>query len=195
MNIDLESAGAAATAALAASELESGTHNRSRAEHAAVCANCAARLVGAYCHACGQSAHVHRSLWHMLEEGLHGVLHFDTKSWRTLPLLIGRPGLLTRRYIDGQRLRYVSPLALFLFTVFLMFFVVAQVGEPLDDITLSSAPGDELKAGTRPVGRQRHADGHRRGHFGRRSEQRACCRQGAESTRQFGGRPAHPRQA
>jgi hypothetical protein len=45
------------------------------------------------------------------------------RGWRTLPLLVGRPGLLTRRYIDGQRTRYVSPLALFLFTVFLMFFV------------------------------------------------------------------------
>jgi hypothetical protein len=64
----------------------------------------------------------------MLEEGLHGVLHFDSKMWRTLPLLAARPGLLTRRYIDGQRVRYVSPLALFLFTIFLMFFVLSFVG-------------------------------------------------------------------
>jgi hypothetical protein len=40
-------------------------------------------------------------------------------------LLAVRPGLLTRRYIDGQRTRYISPLALFLFTGFLMFFVVS----------------------------------------------------------------------
>src|SRR5439155_7755576 len=59
-----------------------------------------------------QAAHLHRSLWHLGEELLHGLLHFDAKGWRTLPLLIGRPGLLTRRYIDGQRARYVSPLAL-----------------------------------------------------------------------------------
>ncbi len=59
---------------------------------------------------------------------LHGVLHFGAKGWRTLPLLIGRPGLLTRRYIDGQRTLYVSPLALFLFTVFLMFFVFSFTG-------------------------------------------------------------------
>jgi hypothetical protein len=72
-------------------------------------------------------AHVHRSLLHIAEELVHGILHFDTKSWRTLPLLFVRPGLLTRRYIDGQRARYVSPLALFLFSVFLMFFVYSML--------------------------------------------------------------------
>jgi len=70
---------------------------------------------------------LHRSLLHLTEEVLHGVLHFETKGWRTLPLLIARPGVLTRRYIDGQRTRYVSPLALFLFTVFLMFFVFSMM--------------------------------------------------------------------
>ena len=140
MNIDLESAGAAVTATLAARELESGAGQQHAHAHAGKCANCSATLAGAYCHSCGQSAHVHRSLWHMIEEGMHGVLHFDTKSWRTLPLLIARPGLLTRRYIDGQRARYVSPLALFLFTVFLMFFLVSQFDQPLGNVTLSSVP-------------------------------------------------------
>ena len=40
---------------------------------------------------------------------------------RTLPMLAWKPGELTRRYIDGQRARFVSPIALFLFCVFLMF--------------------------------------------------------------------------
>ena len=89
------------------------------------CANCSTPLAGPYCHGCGQQAHLHRSLLHLVEEVLHGVLHFDTKAWRTLPLLVARPGLLTRRYIDGQRARHVAPLAVFLFTMFLMFFVVS----------------------------------------------------------------------
>lgn len=95
------------------------------------CANCGTPLVGPYCHGCGQQAHLHRSLLHLAEEVLHGVLHFDTKAWRTLPLLVARPGLLTRRYIDGQRARHVPPLALFLFTMFLMFFVVSLTASPI----------------------------------------------------------------
>jgi hypothetical protein len=148
MSIDVEAAGAAVTAALVAGELESRTAGSPHPSAAQVCANCGVELQGAYCHACGQHAHVHRSLWHMLEEGLHGLLHFDTKSWRTLPLLIARPGLLTRRYIQGQRVRYVSPLALFLFSVFLMFLVVSQLSEPLANFSVSSArPGDFSRAG------------------------------------------------
>ena len=75
------------------------------------CGNCGAQLNGTYCGVCGQAGHLHRSLLHLAEEFLHGVLHFDTKGFRTLPLLVARPGLLTRRYIAGQRTRYVSPLA------------------------------------------------------------------------------------
>jgi len=128
MSLDLEPAGALATAGLVAKEIEGDAGKTARAAHVAhQCANCGAQLAGPYCHQCGQMGHVHRSLLHLLEELVHGIFHFDTKSWRTLPLLVARPGLLTRRYIDGQRTRYVSPLALFLFSVFLMFFVFSEV--------------------------------------------------------------------
>jgi Protein of unknown function (DUF3667) len=131
MSEELEAAGALVTATAVAGRLDAGQdeneHGKAMAagHEDAICRNCGAPLRGAYCHACGQSAHLHRSLLHLVEEVLHGVLHFDAKGWRTLPLLVARPGLLTRRYIDGQRMRYVSPLALFLFTVFLMFFVAS----------------------------------------------------------------------
>src|SRR5579872_3581805 len=131
MNVDLEPAGAVATAALVAEEIAGDAGKAAADTHSGgLCANCNTRLAGAYCHQCGQMAHLHRSLLHILEELLHGILHFDTKSWRTLPLLLARPGLLTRRYIDGQRARYVSPLALFLFSVFLMFFVFSTLAGP-----------------------------------------------------------------
>ena len=95
------------------------------------CANCGAMLAGAYCHDCGQQAEVHRTLgafWHDL---LHGVLHFEGKIWRTLPMLAWKPGELTRRYIAGERAKFVSPLALFLFSVFTMFAVFSLVGGPM----------------------------------------------------------------
>ena len=91
----------------------------------AVFANCATELEGKFCHGCGQKAHLHKSLLHLGEEVLHGVLHFDSKGLRTLPMLAARPGQLTRMYIDGHRTRYVSPLGLFLFMVFTMFFVAS----------------------------------------------------------------------
>jgi hypothetical protein len=64
----------------------------------------------------------------MVEEFLHGIIHFDTRAWRTLPLLIFRPGTLTREYIHGKRARYISPLAMFLLVIFTMFAVFAFSG-------------------------------------------------------------------
>jgi hypothetical protein len=152
MSGDLEAGGALATAALVASQVEGGGKPpHAGAPHgeapAAPCGNCQAPLAGAYCHACGQRAHVHRSLLHLAEEVLHGVLHFDSKVWRTLPLLVAKPGELTRRYIDGQRTRYVSPLALFLFMTFLMFFALSFTGPWLETPHSLAGPArDEARA-------------------------------------------------
>jgi hypothetical protein len=96
------------------------------------CLNCGAELTGPYCHQCGQQGHVHRTLGAFFHDLLHGVLHFEGKIWRTLPLLAWKPGELTRRYIHGERARFVSPIALFLFSVFLMFAVFSMLGGPFD---------------------------------------------------------------
>ena len=92
-----------------------------------LCLNCGTALIGEHCHACGQSAHVHRTVGAIGHEIAHGVFHFEGKIWRTLPMLALHPGDLTRRYIAGERARFVSPLAIFLFSVFLMFAIVANL--------------------------------------------------------------------
>jgi hypothetical protein len=94
----------------------------------ATCLNCGTGLIGPHCHRCGQQAHLHRTIGAFLHDLLHGALHFDGKTWRTLPKLALKPGELTRRYIDGERARFVSPMALFLFSVFLMFAVFQAIG-------------------------------------------------------------------
>jgi len=101
-------------------EPRAGDLSASHAEHG-LCLNCGTALVGDYCHACGQAEHVHRTLGSIGHDLLHGVFHFEGKIWRTLPMLVFHPGALTRRYVAGERARFVSPLALFLFMVFLMF--------------------------------------------------------------------------
>lgn len=140
MSGELEAAGAMATAGLVAGAIE-GREGHGAAEGA--CLNCGAQLTGPYCSACGQAAHPHRSLIHVFEEFLHGILHFDTKAWRTLPMVLFRPGTLTRNYVYGKRARYISPLALFLFTIFFMFAVFAFAGSgPPVNITESGSVAD-----------------------------------------------------
>ncbi|HEY5755107.1 MAG TPA: DUF3667 domain-containing protein [Steroidobacter sp.] len=95
------------------------------------CRNCGATVTGSYCSNCGQPAHLHRSLVSLGHDILHGVFHFEGKVWHTIPELLFRPGRLTRRYIDGERARFVSPMALYLFIVFLMFAVIPFTGSEL----------------------------------------------------------------
>lgn len=129
MSGEIEALGDLANTALVARSLEpeGGINHAAVADKHHVCANCDAPLLGNFCANCGQKAHVHRSLAHVGEEFLHGITHFDGKAWKTLPLLLFRPGKLTRDYIEGKRARYIAPVPLFLLVVFLMFFVFSFV--------------------------------------------------------------------
>ena len=141
--MDIDAAGGAATGGLLAGAIERPTGHAGDA--AGNCTDCGQPVEGKFCSNCGQPTHVHRSLLHLGEEMLHGVLHFDARIWRTLPLLAFNPGRLTREWVQGRRTRYVSPLAMFLFTVFLMFFVFSFSGGIEPDITTTMTPAERVE--------------------------------------------------
>ncbi|MGR4892801.1 DUF3667 domain-containing protein [Sphingopyxis sp. LARHCG72] len=128
MSGDIEGIGAAVTAGLAGHAVEPRHGETGAARAGARCLNCGTVLAGSHCHYCGQRADVHRSFGAIGHDLVHAIFHFEGKIWNTLPLLSWRPGDLTRRYIHGERARFISPLALFLFAVFLTYAVLAIVG-------------------------------------------------------------------
>ena len=133
MSGEIEAAGDIATGILVAHAVEPPAGGSVADSHShGLCLNCGTALHGEFCHACGQAGHVHRSLGAIGHDLLHGVFHFEGKIWRTLPMLVFQPGALTRRYIAGERARFVSPLALFLFAVFLMFATIHAFGGELE---------------------------------------------------------------
>jgi hypothetical protein len=98
------------------------------------CGNCGAGLHGRWCAQCGQEAleEGDRRLSALVGQFVQELLRIDGKLPRSLGALLFRPGLLSRRYLAGQRIRYVSPVGLFLL-VNLVYFVAA----PLTDFNLS----------------------------------------------------------
>ena len=140
----IEAAGDIATGALLGRAVEprAGEHAADAAH--GVCLNCGTALIGEFCHACGQNGHVHKTLMSIGHDLLHGVFHFEGKVWRTLPMLVTHPGGLTRRYIDGERARFVSPLAMFLFFVFLMFATLHSMGGG-NEFNLDRAPSTKAE--------------------------------------------------
>ncbi len=127
--MDIDGAGGVVTGGLVAAAIEKPA-GQAGDTHAGVCSDCGAETSGNFCANCGQPTHVHRTLMHLGEELLHGVMHFDARIWRTLPLLAFNPGKLTREWVEGKRTRYVSPLAIFLFTLFVMFFALSFAPHP-----------------------------------------------------------------
>ncbi len=134
MSDQFEAAGALATAGLAAHALDQP--GPGKGPHSATCANCGAPLSGPFCGQCGQRAHLHRHVGEVFHEFLHGITHLDGKAWKTLPMLLFRPGQLTRSYIEGQRARYIAPVPMFLMVVFLMFFALSFAHLPADEIRI-----------------------------------------------------------
>ena len=124
---EFEAVGEAVTGTLLARAVEPEAGDTGHT-HEGACLNCGSKLIGPFCAVCGQKSHVHRSLRGFFQDFVAGLFNFEGKFWRTLPMLAWRPGELTRRYIAGERARFISPVALYLFTVFLMFAVLNFTG-------------------------------------------------------------------
>lgn len=75
---EIDAAGDIATGGLMAHAVEPGPGGHGGGGHGA-CANCGTPLIGSHCHACGQAAHVHRTMGAIGHDILHGVFHFEGK--------------------------------------------------------------------------------------------------------------------
>ena len=95
------------------------------------CPNCGSLNVEDYCASCGQRSGTLRvPVRAIVAETLLSLFAFDSRVLKTLFILIRRPGLLTRHYLDGKRARYVAPLRLYLFISFVVFLLLAVTPDP-----------------------------------------------------------------
>lgn len=110
------------------------------------CRNCGETLLGEHCWQCGQPVKgLVRPLPSWIADFLDTVFEYDGRLWRTLGPLLFRPGYLSREYIAGRRVRYVSPVRLFLFLTVLLFIVVrlfVDIDPGSLDFDVSPSPDD-----------------------------------------------------
>jgi Protein of unknown function (DUF3667) len=79
-----------------------------------LCKNCGEPIQLAYCPRCGQSADVDvPTLKAFLDDAASAVFTYDSKFWRTLKPLVTKPGFLSVEYVEGRRVPYVNPMALY----------------------------------------------------------------------------------
>ncbi|KCZ54704.1 hypothetical protein HY29_13580 [Hyphomonas beringensis] len=115
------------------------------------CANCGAIVEDRYCSTCGQLAsNFHRPVWHLVMTSLADTFALDGRLNRSLPMLLFRPGRMTRNYLEGKRARYVPPFRLFLLSSVLFFLTLFTLGDQLgwyDNLRVGGDIGEEI-AGT-----------------------------------------------
>lgn len=107
------------------------------------CNNCGTRLLGPYCHACGQpTKHFIRHIPSVLKDLMEGLFNIDSRILRTLGTLMFRPGRLTMEYIAGRRARYTAPLQLYLIVSVLLFVSLSWITKVSNDLVLTTEPGE-----------------------------------------------------
>lgn len=96
------------------------------------CGNCQTGLLGPFCHMCGQPLRSPvREFFGFVFEGMNELVRPDGKLLRTLGSLFFKPGSLTARYLDGQRVHFVKPVKLY-FSLSLVLFVLIGLQSILD---------------------------------------------------------------
>jgi hypothetical protein len=120
-------------------------------ERTAHCHNCGAPAPGKYCPECGQETRVALpTVRELMRDAAGRLVAIDGRLWRTLYLLLFRPGMLTTEYLRGRRKSYVRPARLFFVMSLLMFAVIRLVADPVTISVASEADADAatgVKAG------------------------------------------------
>ncbi|MCI4568127.1 DUF3667 domain-containing protein [Lysobacter sp. CFH 32150] len=88
------------------------------------CQNCGTPLLGEHCYACGQPVKgLVRHFSSFFGDFFDSVFNIDARVFRTLWPLFAKPGYLSREYFAGHRIRFVSPVRLFVFLSIITFFM------------------------------------------------------------------------
>jgi hypothetical protein len=92
------------------------------------CLNCGEPVPGNFCGQCGQeNTDYHVSLRQLVGDAADELLQLESRLWRSLWDLVRRPGRLTNAYVAGQRVRYTTPLRLYLIAVGGYFAIASLV--------------------------------------------------------------------
>ena len=119
------------------------------------CQNCGELLLGEHCYACGQPTKgLVRHFSSIIGDFMDSVFELDSRILRTVGPLLFKPGHLSEEYFAGRRVRYVSPVRLFVFLSLFAFFAAQlsfdiDVDPPKPDKAESSADkaaGDEAES-------------------------------------------------
>ncbi len=114
------------------------------------CLNCDQPLdiSDVYCPYCSQlNSNKQLSAKDFFREFINSIVVFDSRLRNTLKDLLFRPGIITRNYVNGQRLKYANPFRFFL-SVSIIYFLInsfiqfVQPNSEMDQLDLNTSDSD-----------------------------------------------------
>lgn len=94
------------------------------------CLNCGMPLHGEFCAGCGQRVGpVDPGVREIVHDAWEAFTNLDGKVWRSLKLLVLKPGQLTRHYVEGRKAGFLTPVRIYL-VCSIAFFLAQSFGPP-----------------------------------------------------------------
>ncbi len=99
------------------------------------CKSCGNQFIGNYCNVCGEKVikQEDRKLKHLFSELFNAFTFVDSKLWYTLKVMLVSPGKFPNDYVEGRRLKYMRPTALF-FMANLIYFLFPLINTFTTDL-------------------------------------------------------------
>lgn len=115
-----------------------------------VCLNCKHPLdiSDEYCSNCGQLNSTKKLAFNdFFNEFFAGILSYDSRFYRTLGVLLFKPGKISKDYIEGKRIRYANPYRFYL-SASIIFFLLWSFPRDFDSIETPAVvvPSEKEKA-------------------------------------------------
>lgn len=113
----------------------------SNTENFGQCANCGEQLHGKHCHKCGEKKISKDDLTvkNFIGQTIDIFTHFDSKIFKSLILLLKKPGFLVSENIEGRRVKYAKPIQLFFIINIIYFFFLSYLDVGFDAVTNRSS--------------------------------------------------------
>ena len=112
-----------------------------------VCRNCGQPLTGRYCAGCGQEDRpLAPSLRALVGDAWEALTSLEGRAFQSLGRLFFAPGFLTREYIEGRRVRWVSPVRLYIVVSVVYFGLTSLTGWGGVDFDLRVTGDSEVDA-------------------------------------------------
>ncbi|WP_108801843.1 DUF3667 domain-containing protein [Aquimarina sp. Aq107] len=109
------------------------------------CLNCHVPLdvIDRYCHNCGQINTTKKlSFKDFFNEFFASIFSYDSRLRHTVVGLLFRPGMISKDYIEGRRVKYANPFRFYL-SVSIMFFIISGLFIDFDTIITKNNDQDK----------------------------------------------------